>query len=109
MSSAGWTARARMAKTPSRLMGMGSSRSGDVIHTIAGDSSGGAKFYGFTDAGKSISSVNLTMSGALTTDVFSVDDLRFTIVPEPGTLALVLMATLLGMPLVRQVSENGTA
>lgn len=50
-------------------------------------SDGGIAFVGFTDAGKSIVSVQINVSG----DIVAVDDVRYTLsnpVPEPSTLAV---------------------
>lgn len=53
-----------------------------------------AEFFGFTDAGSSVSSIDLNMAYTNKTgqDGFAyfagVDDVQFTAVPEPGTLAL---------------------
>lgn len=61
--------------------------------TVAGSGTGGSEFLGFTDAGQSINSIDLTMAGNAN-DVFSMDDLRFagasdknpiSVVPEPLT------------------------
>ena len=50
--------------------------------------SGGVTFVGFTDAGQQISSVTISSIG----DLLGVDDVRFGVVPEPGTSALALIA-----------------
>jgi hypothetical protein len=62
---------------------------------VAGSASGGVQFFGFTDAGKPISSVTaaLTNVGA-TRDIFGIDDVRFTFIPEPaGALSLAIAST----------------
>jgi hypothetical protein len=58
-----------------------------VVLPIAGDDDGGVQFFGFTNAGASISSVFLRFQGAAS-DIFSVDDLRYVTVPEPSTWLL---------------------
>ncbi len=59
-----------------------------VVLPIAGEDDGGVQFFGFTNAGASISSVFLRFQGGAS-DVFSVDDLRYVTVPEPSTWLLV--------------------
>lgn len=61
--------------------------------TVAGDPTGGAVFFGFTDAGKQISQVSYDMvpppGATLNGDVFGIDDVRFaSVVPEPSAMAL---------------------
>lgn len=53
---------------------------------------GGASFFGFTDAGASISSIQISDA---TNDAWGIDDVIFTsaaAVPEPGTLLLAALA-----------------
>lgn len=53
-------------------------------------SNGGVQFFGFTDINSAISSITLTGNSS---DVFGVDDVRFTTpaaVPEPGSIALLV-------------------
>ena len=55
---------------------------------------GALSFVGFTDVGKSISSVRLIASNALGADAIGVDDVRFqniaAAVPEPASWALMI-------------------
>jgi len=57
-------------------------------------SGGGVEFFGFTDAGASISSVTFTETGDFTSgrDIWGIDDVSFgntnTTVPEPGSIFL---------------------
>jgi hypothetical protein len=56
---------------------------------VTGSSSGGVKFFGFTDVGKKISIVSLELRGISgSRDIFGIDDLRSVMVPEPSTLVL---------------------
>ena len=48
-------------------------------------SAGGVQFLGFTDAGKSISSITIDH----TNDVVSMDDVRYGAVPEPASIAAI--------------------
>lgn len=48
---------------------------------------GGVTFVGFTDAGQQISSVTISSIG----DLLGVDDVRFGVVPEPGTSVLAVI------------------
>lgn len=49
----------------------------------------GVQFVGFTDLGKSISSVTFIEAGPFgSRDIWGIDDVRYTPIPEPGTLAL---------------------
>lgn len=62
----------------------------DVI--ITGAPTGGATFFGFTDAGASISSLVIQeVPGGNGIDIFGIDDVRYTTaaaVPEPGSITL---------------------
>jgi len=50
---------------------------------------GGAQFFGFTDPGRLISSIALIEAQlGPTRDIYGVDDMRYVLVPEPGTLSL---------------------
>jgi hypothetical protein len=62
----------------------GSTQSYDLTALI-GDANGGAGFFGFTDAGKSISSIAFagTTSGQ---DIYGIDDVRYVAVPTPALL-----------------------
>ena len=61
---------------------------------VAGSPLGGVQFFGFTDAGKSIASVDLRLTGVTggSRDIFSIDDVRFVnaseVVPEPSMLVI---------------------
>ena len=57
---------------------------------VVGSPSGGAKFFGFTDQGAKIVQVQLELRNVIngTRDIFSVDDVRFVLVPEPASLVL---------------------
>jgi hypothetical protein len=65
--------------------------------TVPGNMMGGAFFWGFTDPGKSISSITVS---ATSPDVIGLDDVRFVpfvapaAVPEPSTLALLSLGGL---------------
>ena len=60
---------------------------------ITGSSSGGVQFFGFTDAGKSISSVSAVLSNVIgSRDIYGIDDVRFALVPEPAGMTLLLLA-----------------
>jgi len=64
--------------------------------SVMGTGSGGVKFFGFTDAGKSISQVTLELQGVQgSRDIFGIDDVRYEI-PEPSTFAMMALAGLLG-------------
>ena len=72
-----------------------------------------AEFFGFTDAGSAISSIDLNMAFKNTSGInnfayfIGVDDVQFT-VPEPGTLAL-LVTGLLGIGLISRFrAMNGS-
>ncbi|MFO0961149.1 MAG: PEP-CTERM sorting domain-containing protein [Isosphaeraceae bacterium] len=56
-------------------------------YTVAGSTSGGVQFWGFTDAGRSISSVSALLVGG-TGDVWGLDDIRFVAVPEPASVLM---------------------
>jgi hypothetical protein len=63
-------------------------------------------FVGFTDAGKSISSITITAGGPNGADAIGVDDIRYqsAAVPEPGSIGLVLTGCLFVLVLgVRRV------
>jgi hypothetical protein len=51
---------------------------------------GGVQFFGFTDPGHAISAVSFVETGvsASTRDIWGIDDVSYTVVPEPGTLLL---------------------
>lgn len=61
----------------------GSARS----YTIGGSNSGGVQFWGFTDAGSTISSVSVMLRGG-SGDVWGIDDIRYAAVPEPASMVL---------------------
>jgi hypothetical protein len=55
------------------------------------DDSGGVLFFGFTDFGKSISSISINTGATTSTrDIWGIDDVRFQTVPEPATWAMIL-------------------
>jgi len=59
-----------------------------VLAMQAGNASGGTLFFGLTDFGSSISSIEY-ISGTSSTDAVGIDDVRFgTAVPEPATIIL---------------------
>jgi hypothetical protein len=87
----------------------GSSQTIDVPETGTSGSIGELAFVGFTDAGKSISSITIN-AGSLAAgfDDIGVDDVRYQSVPsgvpEPGSVALLLTICLLALaPLVRRL------
>jgi len=56
---------------------------------VVGTSTGGAKFFGFTDAGAAIAQVTLELRNIVNSrDIFAIDDLRYSTVPEPTIFAL---------------------
>jgi hypothetical protein len=59
---------------------------------------GGVQFFGFTDAGHAISAVSFveTDVSSSTRDILGIDDVSYTVIPEPGTL-LLLGSTLAGL------------
>lgn len=74
------------------------SAQGTVIPGVLGV--GGVSFVGFTDAGKSFSSVSVTLRQGTLGDHIGIDDVRFAAtVPEPGEWAL-LGAGLAGLVLL---------
>jgi hypothetical protein len=82
--------------------------------SVAGSPSGGVQFFGFTDEGKFISSVQLQLTGVIgTRDIFSVDDVRFVAaseaVPEPSTLAIFAIAGLGAGVYLRRRKASGVA
>ena len=59
-------------------------------------------YIGFTDAGKSITSITITAQGGGFYDAIGVDDVSFqAAVPEPASLALVGIAGVVGLVLAR--------
>lgn len=61
----------------------------DVV--ITGSATGGVTFFGFTDAGASLSTLTLQhIPGATGQDIYGIDDVRYTAaaVPEPGAVTL---------------------
>jgi hypothetical protein len=87
----------------------GSSQTIDVPETGTSGSVGELAFVGFTDAGKSITSVTINAgSPAIGYDAIGVDDVRYQSaavsgVPEPGSVVLLLTICLLALaPLVRR-------
>jgi hypothetical protein len=67
-------------------------------------SAGGVTFVGFTDAGKSISSITVFASNSVRADFIGVDDVRYqtTAVPEPSLLAMSGIACLIGLGYARR-------
>jgi len=61
-----------------------------VEHEVTGTTVGGAQFFGFTDAGMSISTVTLELRDVSdsTRDLFAIDDMRYTPIPEPATMLM---------------------
>jgi hypothetical protein len=51
---------------------------------------GGAAYFGFTDQGKSITSVTITLTG----DAASLDDVTYVPAPEPTALPLLAIAAI---------------
>jgi hypothetical protein len=71
------------------LFNDGSSQS----YPVTGSSTGGAKFFGFTDPGAAIVQVGLELRNVTgTRDIFGVDDLRYVTVPEPAAAILAAFA-----------------
>jgi hypothetical protein len=79
----------------------GTSETIDALEAGTGSSVGAVNFLGFTDAGKSISSITITSNtGGAGIDYIGVDNVMYqTTVPEPASIGLVLTA-LLGLFLV---------
>jgi len=82
--------------------------------SVAGSPSGGVQFFGFTDEGKLISSIQLRLTGVTgSRDIFSVDDVRFVAaseaVPEPSTLAIFAVAGLGAGVYLRRRKASGAA
>jgi len=80
----------------------GSSQTIDVPEAGTSSSIGELVFVGFTDAGKSISSVTVN-AGTNAFDDIGVDDVRYqsatSTVPEPGSMALLLIPCLIVLAL----------
>jgi hypothetical protein len=80
----------------------GTSQTIDVPETGTSGSVGELVFVGFTDAGKSITSVTVN-AGTAGFDALGVDDVRYqsaaTTVPEPASMALVLTGCFFGLTL----------
>jgi hypothetical protein len=64
--------------------------------------SGGAQYFGFTDAGASITRIQIAN---ISNDGWGIDDITFTPVPEPGTM-LILSSGLLGLLVFRNRPRN---
>jgi hypothetical protein len=64
-----------------------------VVETLTkNDDSGGVLFFGFTDFGKTFSSVSInTGATGSTRDIWGIDDVRFQTVPEASTWAMMLL------------------
>lgn len=82
--------------------------------SVAGSASGGVQFFGFTDEGKFISSVQLQLTGVIgSRDIFSVDDVRFVAaseaVPEPSTLVIFAVVGLGASVYLRRRKASGAA
>jgi PEP-CTERM motif-containing protein len=63
---------------------------------------GGVQFFGFTDAGHAISAVSFVETGVSASssrDIWGIDDMSFSVTPEPGTL-LLLGSSLAGLGLL---------
>jgi hypothetical protein len=80
----------------------GSAQTIDVPETGTSNSIGELVFVGFTDAGKSITSVTIN-AGTNAFDAIGVDDVRYqsaaSAVPEPGSTTLLLTGCLFGLVL----------
>jgi hypothetical protein len=80
----------------------GSAQTIDVPETGTSNSIGELVFVGFTDAGKSITSVTIN-AGTNAFDAIGVDDVRYqsaaSAVPEPGSTTLLLTGCLFGLTL----------
>jgi hypothetical protein len=78
----------------------GASQTITVPGTGTTDTNGEIAFVGFTDVGKSISSITIHTGvpndPASAFDVIGVDDVRFQAIPEPSPLSLVLTAVVAG-------------
>lgn len=70
---------------------------------IAGAANGGILFWGFTDAGQLISSISVVMenNSNLDSDVFSLDDMGYVVIPLPHTGGLAV-AGLIGLGALRR-------
>jgi hypothetical protein len=67
------------------------------LRSLVGNNNGGVGFFGFLDQGKTISTLEIVMTGSDPDDIFGMDDLRIvrsTVVPEPGEYAAMAMAGL---------------
>jgi hypothetical protein len=64
---------------------------------VPGYTDGGVQFHGFISAGSSISSVTMEMRDLTgdSRDIFGIDDVRFVLTPEPATLLLLSLGSLL--------------
>ena len=88
----------------------GTSETISIPETNTSGSVGALDFVGFTDAGKSITSITINAGNAqIGADYIGVDDVQFTTVPtvtgvpEPSSIALALSASLsLALVLVRR-------
>ena len=60
-----------------------------VEHEIAGTTNGGVQFFGFTDAGMSISQIILEERNISSSrDIWGLDDMRYTPIPEPASMLM---------------------
>ena len=80
--------------------------SAEVLSITKTDNTGGALFFGFTDFGKSFTSVTYNTGATDTTrDIWGIDDARFSLaaaaVAEPSSL-LLLGSGLLGLAAIRR-------